>query len=406
MLHSNVVDFGQMREKLLPLSTVQEALASTEPLAEVAFVAGHSANAFFQSTQDGQPWYKASLTDAAPVWLDVPSGERYQLTHQAAMQLASECHVTRGYQELVPGQLLAENVNWWLKNGLGDKELKLLVSGTGGDKDNPGQNIPLVRAVCRHTVSPFSNLHLLEVMLAGLQKQYGEGEVLVDYKFHHDLERTALRLIIPGYERVIEGTSVHDDTWSLGLDYYNSLIGLKQTTLAGYLFRWWCTNGCTDVANQVGGFSRRGSSEEDAMAWAQESVDEILGGLETTFDQVQALTTQPVGGDVVTVLKGLFREFGIPKRERTRIIETMADTQDLNMYELLSAVTMAANIEGLDDRDVHRLLNMGGHITHASTGLCSNCHQLLPEGFTVPSDGESAGQADLDAEVQHAAEAS
>lgn len=382
-MHSNVVDFGQMREKLLPLDDVREKLAVTEPLGEVSFVAGHSALAVFNNDNSGQPWYKRPLTDAAPVLLDVPGGERYQLTHQAAMQLASECHVTRGYQELVPGNLLQENVNWWLQQGLGDKELKLLVSGTG--EDSFGAEVPLVRAVCRHTVSPFSNLHLLEVMLAGLEKKYGSGEVLVDYKFHHDLERTAMRLIIPGYERTIEGTSIHDDTWSLGLDFYNSLIGLKQTTLAGYLFRWWCTNGCTDVANQVGGFSRRGSTEEDALAWAQESVDEILGGLETTFDQVQELTQQPVGGDVVTVLKGLFREFGIPKRERTRIIETMADTVDLNMYELLSAVTMAANIEGLDDRDVHRLLNMGGHITHASTGLCSNCHQLLPEGFAAPA---------------------
>jgi len=381
MVHANVVDFAQMREKLLPLDDVREQLASTEPLSEVAFVAGQSALAVFQNDQGGQPWYKTELTNAAPVWLDVPNGERYQLTHQAAMQLASECHVTRGYQELVPGTLLQDNVNWWLQHGLGDKELKLLVAGSG--KDSFGADVPLVRAVCRHTVSPFSNLALLETMLSGLEKKYGQGEVLVDYKFHHDLERTAMRLIIPGYERSIEGTSVHDDTWSLGLDYYNSLIGLKQTTLAGYLFRWWCTNGCTDVANQVGGFSRRGSTEEDALAWAQESVDEILGGLEHTFDQVQALTTQPVGGDVVTVLKGLFREFGIPKRERTRIIETMADTTELTMYELLSAVTMAANIEGLDDRDVHRLLNMGGHITHASTGLCSTCHQLLPEGFAL-----------------------
>lgn len=387
MVHANVVDFDQMRERLLPLDVVRESLATTEPLAEVDFTAGHSASALFRKDGAGLLWHKRDLTAPAPVWLNVPTGERYQLTHQAAMQLASECHVTRGYQELVTENVgsdaLEYNVNAWLQQGLGDKELKILVAGTGHDIDSEAE-IPLARAVCRHTVSPFSNLALLEVMLSGLEVKYGKGEVLVDYKFHHDLERTAMRLIVPGYERTISGTSVHDDTWSLGLDYYNSLIGLKQTTLAGYLFRWWCTNGCTDVANTSGGFSRRGSTEEDALAWAQEAVDDILGGLETTFDQVQALTQQPVAGDVVTVLKGLFREYGVPKRERARIIETMADTTDLTMYELLSAVTMAANIEGLDDRDVHRLLNMGGHITHASTGLCGNCHQLLPEGFVTP----------------------
>lgn len=392
MVHANAVDFDEMRGRLLTLDDIQGRLAASEPLSEVTFTTGSGVKADFGSAPGGGPWHMPKKTkftgDAAPVWLTIPDGEgQYQLTDQAASQLASECHITEGYQALVEADpVLAFNVNWWLQSGLGEHELKLLSAGSGIGMD--GQEVPLVQAVCRHTVSPFSNLRLLQVMLEGIGKKYGEGEVLGDYKFHHDLERTHLRLIVPGYQRSIQGTSVHDDTWSLGLDFYNSLTGDRQLELGGYLFRWWCTNGCYDIANQSGGFARRNTTEEDAVEWARESVDEILGHLEPTFDQVQALTSQPVAGDVVTVLKGLFREYGVPRRERTRIIETMADTPDLSMYELMSAVTMAANIEGLHDRDVHRLLNLGGHIAHASTGLCSNCHQLLPEGWEAPAEGD------------------
>ncbi len=386
MAHTNVVDFEDMRARLLPLNAVQEKLAATEPLEEVTFSAGPNVTATFFPDNSGQPWHKRSLSEPAPVWLQVPSHGQFQLTRQAARQLAAECHIPQNYQELltenIGEDMLAANVNAWLNTGLGTRELKLLAAGHGVDPD--GNQVPLAQAVCRHTLSPFSNVHLLDVMLAGITKKYGEGEVLADYKFTHDMKNTHLRLIIPGHQRIITGTSVHDDTWSLGLDMYNSLTGFRQTQLSGYLFRWWCTNGCVDIANASGGFYRRNTSEEDAIAWASEAVDEILGGLEGTFEQVQALTQQPVTGEVVPVLKGLFREHGVPQRERRRIIETMADTPDLNMYELLSAVTMAANIEGLRDTDVHRLLTMGGHIAHASSGTCSNCHQLLPEGYEQP----------------------
>lgn len=386
------VDFDAMKEKLLDLDTVKERLAETEPLAQVVTPVRAKTAAYVKfggdidPEEEGKPvkptWFKGELTDPAPAWLYIPGGEVYQLTVQAASQLASEAHITRGYQKLVDGAELTHDVNYWLSSRFpADKEIKLLVGGAGHDQE--GNQAQLARAVCRTTIEPFSNLAMLDKMLTGLAKQYGETEVLADYKFHHDLERTHLRLIVPGYQRVIKGTKVHDDTWSTGLDYYNSLIGLRQTRLQGYLFRWVCTNGNTDTATQTGGFERRGQTEADALEWITNAVDEVLGGLEPALDQVQKTVSEPVAGNVVPILKGLFREFGIPKKERTRILETMADTEgDLSMYDLLSAVTMTANIEELDDRDVTRLLDLGGHITNASTGLCGNCHQLLPEGWT------------------------
>jgi hypothetical protein len=388
MPHAGVVDFDAMRDKLLTVEDVAERLAATEPLSEVSFTTGQKTLAVhFKDDEEGKPWHKRPGTEPAPVWLQ--AGETYQLTAEAAQQLGSRCHMPDGYQLLVPGEMLAYDLDYWLHTGLGETELKLLIAGHG--KDLHGKDVPLVQGVCRPSIIPFSNLKFLEVMLSRIKKAYGDTEVLADYKFHHDLERTALRLIVPGKDRFMTGTAVADDRWSLGLDFYSSVIGLRPSTLAGYLFRWWCTNGSTEESATSSRFSRRGSSEDDAMEWARDSVDAILGGLESGFDQLQELTAIPVEGEVVPVLQGLFKEFGVAKAERARIIETMADMGgQLSMYELQSAVTMAANIDDLDDNHVRRLLAMGGHIAHAHRGLCDACHQLLPEAQEVTAEVAAA----------------
>lgn len=366
MVHSQAVSLDEVQAagNLLTLDNVREKLSTTEPLSEVVFTPNSGVTMRYESGWAGNT---VGLTDPTGAYLRMPGGQEYQFTKQGAMQLGSECRITRGYQEAIPPDLLEQNVNWWLSNGLGDKELKLLAS----------QDRAL--ALTRATVSPFSNLRLLDTILTRIENRYGEGEVLADYKFYHDLEATALRLIIPGQRRIITGTSLEDDSWSVGVELKNSLIGLKQTELSGYLFRHWCTNGCVDTAHASGGFKRRGSSEEDALVWAAESVDEILGGLEPALDSVQELVNQPVAGDVVTVLNDLFDRNNLPVRERRRVIDAMADTDEMTMYSVMQAVTQAANLDGLDRRSQQYLLNMGGHIAHTHGARCGECHRLLPE---------------------------
>jgi hypothetical protein len=391
VVHSNVVTVEQMQEQLHSVDWARQKLAETEPLFEYVFTTGNVKLVLEDADAEGKPWFERELTGVAPAYLEVgDGGDRFQLTRQALMETASVCHIPRAYQVEIPPSLLAQNINWWLSTGLGERDLKMLSS----------ENIPvatpatpwpepgwLARAVCRATISPFSNLALMDRMLAGLEQQYGKGEVLVDYKFHHDLEATAMRLIVPGKQRVISGTPVADDTWSTGLQLKNSLIGLTQTQLDGYLFRWWCTNGSIDTLATSGGFARRGASEDDALAWAAESVEEILGGLEHTLDEVQEMTSMPVTGDVTTVLGDLFREHGLPGRDQSRVIAAMADTEDMTMYGLMQAVTQAANLDDLPQRSVEALLRMGGHLVRAaSAGRCSKdapCRRILPDGWEV-----------------------
>lgn len=355
MVHGYSVGIEKMLPQLHTLDWARERLATTEPLSEVPFEAG----AAELRLDAGWGNEEIDLTDYTSAYLLLPGGQEYQLTKQGALEVGAQVGIPRAVQLDTDPDLMAQLVNWRMHNRIESKSLKTL--GMEGR----------VMAITRGTVTPFSNLQLLDIMVAGLRKKYGEGDIFVDYKFHHDLEHTGIRLIVPGYVREISGTSVADDSWSAGLDYSNSLTGLKQTEIMGQLFRWWCTNGCTDTLHSVGGLSRRGTSAEDAMAWAQDTVDRVLGGLEPMLDHVQDLTTQPVTGGVRGVLEGLFADYSIPSRDRHRVIETMAEDGEMTAYSLMQAVTAAANLEGVPDRDRQRLMRMGGSIAGSHSQRCN-----------------------------------
>ena len=375
MVHATAVDINEMRGKLLTLDDVRERLTVTEPGGERIFKATDVQMRYEPAWAAGD-----DETALAPAYLQFtgPDAPEIQLTKQAALELGAVCRMPREVQKDWPADLLQTVVNRSLSSLLGEKDLKLLVRKNGG--------ADVGTAVCRPTVIPFSNLVMLDRILEGIEAAYGEGEVLADYKFYHDLEQTNLRLIVPGLQRVITGTRVADDTWSTGIDFRNSLIGLKQTSLGGYLFRWWCTNGCTDTLASVPALSRRETATaEDAYEWCRQSVDEVIGGLESALDAVQASVNVPVPPDQVAVtIRDLFEQHNVPVRERQRVVSELAELdEDMTIYDVSQAITVVANSDRVSPRAVEQLLSLGGHAIHAATERCEGCRRLLPAGFSA-----------------------
>jgi hypothetical protein len=366
-----------MRGRLLTLDDVREKLAATEPLADRSFEAPQAQ----VRLEDG---WAADGDDTALVnaWLRIgePGGtqDEYHLTRQAALEVGAFCRLPRELQKDAPPDLVQTFVNRMLTENLArSKDIKLLV--------RPSSNVGT--ALTRATIQPFSNLAFLDIMLEGIQGAYGDGEVLADYKFTHNLERTNLRLIVPGQQRLISGTRVADDTWSAGIQFRNSLAGVEQTAIDGYLFRWWCTNGCTDTLAHVEALNRRQTPDPaDAYEWARESVDEILGSLEGSFDAVQETTAIQVAPDqVAATVRDLFTEHQVPARSRERIIAELADAgEDMTVYDVLNAVTVVANADGVSPDATEQILRLGGHIAHAaSSDRCAECRRILPDGFSA-----------------------
>lgn len=350
---------AQDMNNLLTVEDLVTELERTEPLQSVPVPVGHSVSFELAGDLDLESAADADLVDAT-IRLD---SREYQLTKEALLEATSLCGIPKGYASRTPSGLIEPQLQYWFRQGLtkgsgAPKEYKALIHGDQA------------LGVTRGSVRPFSNLAMLDKALESISDTYGIGpeEVLVDYKRHHSLRSTNYRLIVPEVVRQIQSarhSDEHPDNWSLGVSVRNSLTGEHPTVLDGYLFAWWCTNGCTDTFASSGQWSRRGANgnnEEEVYEWARQSVDSILGGLEGTLDRVASLTRVPLAGDAQEILSESFRRHGIPSVARDAVIENLIDSPDNTMYGLMQAVTQVANDAGLTPGVVDALLAAGGEL--------------------------------------------
>lgn len=370
MTHATGYTIEEAQQKMLTLDDVRERLSATEPLASYGFPVGD--NVRFRV---GEEWdhVAESLgdTDLVPVWALVgPEGMRreFQFTKEAFLQAVGQPHMGKTYVQRIPNNLVEDQLNWWFRGGLGNKSYKILTAGQ--------PNIAV--AFTRDALQPFSNLRLLDEVLDGIEDKYGSRNVLADYKFHHDLTRTHLRLIVPEYVRAIEDTGTDNDTWSVGIQLKNSLTGAEQTEIDGYLFRFWCTNGAIDTFTDSGTWSRRGQAgrNDEVYEWARAVVDDVLGGLESSLDRVQDMTSISIEGSAAATLKDVFDAYKVPQAQRDQITATMVDEDNMTMYALMAAVTQAANDPDMDPRHAESLLRAGGDLVVKAHDRCESCHRI------------------------------
>lgn len=367
------VTVDEMKPQLYTLDQVRDVLARTEPLSTRPFSVGDQVRFVVDPS-----WHHGidatAGTEPVNAYLVLGGGlatHEHQLTKDALLEATSIIGLRRDYAARCPGVLLEDQLNYWFREGLtirraANRDFQLLVAAGLG------------AAITRQSIVPFSNLRLVDQAIIGIENRYGKGEILADYKLTHSLRKTYVRLIVPAAQRTMINTGTPDDTWSVGIQLRNSLIGEERTELSGYLFRWICTNGQVDTQATSGAWRRQGSGREaEVYEWARNAVDDVLGGLEPALDAVQATTAIPVEGNASDVLRNVFKHYGTPLAERAKIINNMVDAGgDLTMYTVMAAITQVANQAGMEPGQVDNLLRMGGDLPHAVH--CQSCRQLLP----------------------------
>ena len=115
------------------------------------------------------------------------------------------------------------------------------------------------------------------------------------------------------------------------------------------------------------------------MAWAESSVNDALGHFDGIFDRVQELVGMTLDPNSVgETATALFEQYRIPTAARQRIIANLVEEDNLTMYALTNAVTMAAN-GAVGHAEQQRLMRTGGSvIQHAER--CGSCHRIAPSG--------------------------
>jgi len=364
----------QMQDKLLTLDQVRERLETTEPLQTTHLSSENKIQFLFdQSWATSLDTLHGDENVAATIVVD---GTEHQMSKDAALQAAAAFGIPGAYMKKVPTTLLEPQLNYWYNGGIGSREFKMVRTGADGH----------VSAFIKPTIVPFSNRLLLDNALLAITERYGSSGVLADYKFSHSLQQTDIRLIIPERDRTITNSGTENDLWSAGVHLSNSLVGSKQTSVDAYLFRWWCTNGATAQMPNVGTWSRRRDGQtDDVYDWARESVDEVLGGMESAFDRVQSLTRLELNnGKLNEVLSNIFVEYKVPKSQRGDIIEELIGADNLNMYTLQQAITRQANDPTISPDRADKLMRIGGDIT---TSVFNNIKaEVWREGHTADPD--------------------
>lgn len=351
------VTLDQMRDTLITLDDLEAALSVTEPLHSTLLV---PESAVRYTLTDGWNEGIDDVDDheAVSVTMSI-NGDEAPMTKSAILIAAAKVGLTGAYVKKTPAKLIEDHLNYWYSGVLKDQHSVLRV----------GDNIA---AFARPSHVPFSNLDLLESAVSGIRAHYGEStEILADYKFSNTLAQTDMRLIVPESQRTITGTAMADvpsgesDLWSAGVHVSNSLIGKSATSVESYLFRWWCTNGATTTSSEAGQWIRKArGQEDDVYVWARESVDEVLGGMESRFAEVQALTDLNVAGNTADVIQQIFSDYSVPVSQREQVGQSLLEAESLTMYTIMNAITQTANTASPTRAD--RMMRIGGSIPTAT----------------------------------------
>jgi len=362
-----MIDIEKMRASLMSIDKLREKLAITEHLSEYEFDTDKPEAVFNYPDNWVQESGGPKADDMTPSTVTVSvKGTEFPLTRGAALEAASIMGIQKSYALATPGSLITPHVNYWYSHS--KKNLKLLAGQNGV-------------AFVRGTINPFSNDEILGVVLEGIQEKYNSSDVLADYKFTHSLDKTKMRLIVPASQREIMSArhgATDPDAWNIGLEITNSVTGDSPLEVNGYLFSYWCTNGCTTTHVTSGKYRRKPTAKaEDAYDWAKNVVDEVLGGMEAELDRVEHLTQIPLEGELNDTLGQMFNQFGVPANLRSRVLENLAESSDLTAYGLLNSITAAANDPELSASGVSALLNAGGQVANAMENRCGTCHSIL-----------------------------
>lgn len=347
------------------LSQLEGTLAVTEPLSAVTFHPDGTDDVTFQLPNG----WNAELeekdgTFETPATMNM-FGEVYSLTKDAALQATSMIGLPRKYAMRTPGGMMEEHLNYWFSHGRTGQSFKLL--------HTEGKGL----AFTKGAVVPVSNVKVLGRVVELLQERYSvdEDQILVDFKYHHDLRFTQYRLVLTDLIVPVEARGT-EDVWSYGVDVQNSLTASAPLRLRGYLFNWYNHAGCTSSHSTTGAFSRKGSPTEDgALTWL---TDAFHGAddLKHEIESIPKLTGINVEGEINTALREIFEKYTVPPKVRQDVINLIYKSEDLTMYGVLGAVTEAANKPELTHQEVNRLLEIGGNLPGQATGRCKACHRL------------------------------
>ena len=298
-------------------------------------------------------------------------GHDYDFTKEALLDFTSKFHLNKKYVGLLPPSLLVPQMNHWLIEN--ETPIRLLVDG-----DN-------IIGVAKSASAPlFSSEAVFDYVIGAIHDATGvaPSELLVDYKLTNNLKETAFRVIVPGlHSFTVESQrdgQAKEDVWNYGFSVRHSQSALFPTSIEGYLFAWWCTNGQITTHASSGKFDRR-SHEADLEIlgdWLKEKVEDISVDMPGELEAVSKLTTIDLKGEMTDAASEVFKHYKVPAQARQSVLNNLVESDDWTAYGLMNAVTQAANPSDVDENLRQLLHRTGGDMAVAFAERCDTCHRI------------------------------
>jgi hypothetical protein len=292
--------------------------------------------------------------------------DEYGLTKAAIMAVANRIGLPNAYVFKTPGPMIQSHLNYWATHSP-DTMLKFLA--------RPTTDGPEILAVTKENIVPFSNLDLLARTLKQVRDRHSLSpeDLKVDFKSHHDLAVTSLRLVLPDVSVDVRG-----DKWSAGLQVRNSLTGKTPLSVQGYLFRWAQSNAMVTL-HSAGKYNRKiqGQNLIEVLDWVSEAVDVVMDSETHEFEALESVADEPLEAPS-RVLADIFKTYKVPLRVRNVILDSLQDSGNYTYYGLINAITEAANEEGVPEHFVTAILEIAGDVMHSASTRCMNCKRVLP----------------------------
>ena len=211
----------EVYNKLLTLEQVKELLAYTEPvITKTVTLDGTTDGIVVFSLPAG---WNIGLKDKDGLELTqaeiAVGGNAYTLSKDAVLDFTKAIGLPDSYVFKTPGVMIQSHLNYWASHSP-DLQIKMLLHEES------------VLSTTKNGITPFSNLDLLDKILEVVDEAgYPKDEVLFDWKSHHDLNITSLRMLL----------SIPDviglAPWVNGLEFRKSLTGSKPISVRGYMFK-------------------------------------------------------------------------------------------------------------------------------------------------------------------------
>lgn len=350
------ITIDEMRPKLTTEADFRAILAQHEPVGSTVTPAEGTRVTLKDDWNLGL--HDSDSTEEGAATLVLKNGTEMDFRNPSAVyDLTSLIGIPKAYVKKTPANLILPHINYWL-GANGEREVRLLTAGED------------ILGCTKEKIVPFSNLELLDTLQGRVDEFYGrDTEMLFDYKSHHAIDATRMRIILPGHTSDVRT----DDGWAVGLSLDNSLVGDIATNVRGYMFRWVCTNGMIATRLTSGNWSRRHTDNSGLMGWLATSIDSILGGFDHEFEMLDEAARTPIEGEVSEYMANVFRQYQVPLAPRPAIVENMVNSDDLTVYGVMQAITAAANEAAPAVAD--RLMAIGGDLPHLAT--CRECHRPI-----------------------------